>query len=303
MLSPMFFHTGMWANASSGALPHSLSQFGQMLTCYQQKSGIIMTAALTLTNTLFFLPLHAYVLHQGFRRWRLPAAAGSHSDFLAYQAVLVEMISTFGFILICCGVQAKHTHLAVTGISISAVQFSGELVFQILTCAERYLAVIHPVAYLGLKNSRGIRLRNAVVGCCWLLCVSAVSMLFIQGRAANGAFYFALLSCSLAAVSFFSFSVLRALLRPRAAEVASSGQQVDPQKMRAFRMMMAILSVLMLKFAGNLFSTTTYVYFSDFASQCISWMATLWLNIPSTLVIPLLYVQRQRKAQCRNRRE
>lgn len=290
----------MSLNASNGPSPYSQTQFHQMLFCYYQKSGMIMTTALTVTCILFLVPVYTCVLYLGFKRWRRQSAraAASHSDFLAYQAVLVELISVSALILVCCGIHAKHTNLTVTGISISAIQFAGELLFQILTCAERYLAVVHPVAYMRLKNTRGIRIRNIIVGCCWLLCFCAIGMLSIKGHMANAAVYFTLLASSLAVVSFFSFSVLHVLIRPRPAEVANNRQQVDQQKMKAFKMMMAILSVLLLKLASNLFSTLTYIFFSDFPSQCNSWMAAQWVNIPSTLVIPLLYVQRQRKAQC-----
>lgn len=295
----------MSANASNGQHLHDMSQFDQLLICYVQRSGIIVTTALTATYVLFLLPVHIYVLYLGVKRWRRQSAskAASHSDFLAYHAVLVELIGIFGFVLVCCGIHAGLTNLTVTGIRLLAVQFVGQLLFQILTCTERYLAVVHPVAYMRQKNLRGIRIRNIIVGCSWLLCFSAIDLLSMKGLAANVATYFTLFSFSLVAVSFFSLSVLHILIRPRPAEVANNRQQVDQQKMKAFKMMMAILSVLVLKFASNIMSTTTYILISDFVSQCVVWMATMWVNIPSTLVIPLLYLQRQRKAQCCNHRK
>lgn len=300
---PASFYTGMSANASNGPYTHDLPQFDQMFICYIQRSGIIITTALTVTYVLFLLPVYICVLYLGFKRWRRQSTAASHSDFLAYHAALVELISVLGFILICCGIHAGHTKLTVAGIRLSAVQYSGQLLFQILTCAERYLAVVHPVAYMRQKNSGGTRIRNIIVGCSWLLSFSAISLLSIQGHDANVAVYFLILGSSLAAVLFFSFSVLCILIRPRPAEVANNRQQVDQQKVRAFKMMMAILSVLVLKFASNLLSTTTYILISHFVSQCNVWFSTQWMNIPSMLVIPLLYLQRQRKAQsCKHRK-
>lgn len=295
----------MSVNASNGQHPHDQPMLYEMLFCYVQKSGIISTTAFIVTYILFILPVYIYVLYLGFKQWRQQSAgaAASHSDFLAYQAVFVELTSLLGTILVCAGSHAKHTALAVVGIRLLGVQFTGQLLFQILSCAERYFAVIHPVAYMRQKNSRGIRIRNVVVGFCWLLCFSSISLQSVEGAVANAVIYYALLASSLAAVSFFSFSVLYVLIRPRPAEVAHNRQQVDQQKRKAFKMMTAILSVMLLKLANNLLSTTTYVLITDPAAHCKLWMFTLWTNIPSTLVIPLLYVQRQRKAQCCDHRK
>lgn len=288
----------MSPNGSSGFYPYNEAQFGLMLKCYVQKSGIIITTALTVTYVLFLLPLYIYILHLGFQRWRRQSTAASHSDFLAYNAVLVELFGVLGFIFICCGIHTGQTYLSVTGIKMTAVQYMGQLLFQSLTCAERYLAVVHPVAYMRQKNSRGIRIRNIIVGCSWLLCFSFMSLMLIKGNVTNTVLYFVLLTFSIVTVSFFSCSVLYVLIRPRPAEVANSRQQVDQQKMKAFKMMMAIFSVLVLKLASSIFSTATYTFLTDYTLQCHLWLATLWTNIPSTLVIPLLYMQRQRKAPC-----
>lgn len=292
----------MSVNASDGTRPHELPQLHQMLICYIQKSGIIMTTVLTVVQILFLFPIYIYVLYLGFKRWRRQSAgtAVNHTDFLTYHAVLVELISVSGSILICCGIHAEHTNLAKAGIGLTGIQFAGQLLFQILTCGERYLAVVHPVTYMRLKDARGIRIRNFIVGCSWLLCFSMTGLMYIKGQVANVAVYFTVLGSSSVVVSFFSFSVLHILIRPRPAEVAKKRRQVDQQKIRAFKMMMAILTALMLKFATGIVSTATYSFISDFPTQCILWMGTRWVDIPCMLVIPLLYVQRQRKAQSGN---
>lgn len=46
---------------------------------------------------------------------------------------------------------------------------NGEILFHILTCVERCLAVVHPVPYLRLKNKRGVRIQAVSTGCVWLL--------------------------------------------------------------------------------------------------------------------------------------
>ncbi|KAJ4945170.1 hypothetical protein JOQ06_013706, partial [Pogonophryne albipinna] len=46
----------------------------------------------------------------------------------------------------------------------------GESLFHVLTCLERYLAVVRPIIYLRLRNVQGVRIRNISIGLS-VLCV------------------------------------------------------------------------------------------------------------------------------------
>lgn len=262
--------------------------------------GTLTITLLTATSIFFLLPLYIFVLYLGFKRWQGTGTAVSHSDFFTYNAVLVELLGILGFTIICCGVYSDLANMALVGISLLFIHFIGQLMFHILTCLERYLAVIHPIIYMSLKNAKGIRTRNIAVGCSWLLCFSALGFLYIRNEPAN-VMCLTLAILSLIIISFCSFSILCILIRPRPVEVCKRRQQVDQSKLRAFYTVMAILGVLLLKLIGNLV-VATCVYASkklDDAAECAMWLCVVWTNLPSMLLLPLLYLMRQKNLCCR----
>ena len=119
--------------------------------------------------------------------------------------------------------------------------------FHTLTCLERYLAVVHPIIYLSLKNERGIRIRNITNGCVWPLSImeAYVFMLF------NTYLNLSVLIVILIIIVFFSLSVLCVLTRPGPGEQGGDGGRVDQSKQRAFYIIMVILVLLLVKI-GNL---------------------------------------------------
>lgn len=46
----------------------------------------------------------------------------------------------------------------------------GQTLFHLLTCVERYLAVVYPITYLSLRKAQWVRIRNVTIICVWLMC-------------------------------------------------------------------------------------------------------------------------------------
>lgn len=277
----------------------NLLMFDQIFRCYSLAGGTVTITFLTTTSIFFLLPLYIFVLYLGFKRWQSTGTAISHSDFFTYNVVLVELLSISAFTIICCGVHSDHARMVLAGISLLFIHFIGQLLFHVLTCLERYLAVVHPITYVSLKNAKGIRMRNIAVGCSWLLCFSALGFLYIQNAAAN-VVSFTLAVLSLIIISFCNLSILCILIRPRPVEVGERRQQVDQSKLRAFNTVMAILGVLLLKLIGTIIGTSAYASkMVDEATKCAMLLCSLWANLPSMLLLPLLYVMRQKNLCCR----
>ncbi|TKS93097.1 hypothetical protein D9C73_026916 [Collichthys lucidus] len=155
------------------SLSSSYNFYHEMHNCLNTTVGALNITAFTITNILLLLPLYILVLYLGLQRWRQQRSGTtmSHFDAFTYHMVFMELISVLGSCLCCWGVHTNRRLVMMVAIYLSAIPMFGQMLFHNLTCVERYLAVVHPVTYRSLKEARGIRMRNVIIGCVWLLCV------------------------------------------------------------------------------------------------------------------------------------
>ncbi|CAJ1048256.1 somatostatin receptor type 5-like [Xyrichtys novacula] len=125
---------------------------------------IYMSTAIFITRALLLYPLCIFVLHLGYRQWRQQRsfATTSHSDIFTYHMVGLEMIFALGWIIYLSGEFNSYWNLTVAGFHLTSIVIPGQIGFHVLTCVERYLAVVHPVLYLKLKQPSAIRIRNII---------------------------------------------------------------------------------------------------------------------------------------------
>eukprot|EP00064_Thunnus_orientalis_P023959 superscaffoldBa00009649_g24223 len=208
------------SNSSHPPHPSSLSLYNILRKCINSTAGSLSITTFTITSILFLLPLCIFILYLGHQRWRQQRSGTtiSHSDLFTYHMVISELMNILGFTLTCCAVFTDLPEMMMPGLYLSYINISAQMFFHILTCVERYLAVVHPVTYLGLRKARGIRIRNITIGCVWLLC-------FVTTGPGEG---------------------------------DRSRQQVHQSKLRAFYTIMAILGVLLLRFSQNILTTVLF---------------------------------------------
>lgn len=58
--------------------------------------------------------------------------------------------------------------LLVLGQYFSSITLPVQVMFHLLTCLECYLAV-HPITYRHLRESHGIKIRNIITVCVWVV--------------------------------------------------------------------------------------------------------------------------------------
>ncbi|XP_078020514.1 uncharacterized protein LOC144459770 [Epinephelus lanceolatus] len=266
--------------------------------CDSSQAAMIITDAFMVIRTFLTFPLGSLVLYLGHQRWRQQRSfkTTSHSDVFTYNTAAVNLIWGPGCLCYVCGTYVNHLLIKAFGICISSSVLFGESLFHVLTCVERYLAVVHPITYMGLKNERGVRIRNISIGCVWLMSfvMTGVTALYLPDTALIPLII--LLVFSLAVVSFCSLSVLCVLIRPGPGEGGGEKQRVDRSKQRAFHTVTAILGVLGLWFVGLLASTGLYNYvLTNTNVMCVVASCGSWFSLPSCLVLPVLYLQRAGK--------
>ncbi|KAL7375679.1 hypothetical protein ABVT39_021978 [Epinephelus coioides] len=268
--------------------------------CSDVTVNFIISVAFTVTKFLLLHPLSILVLYLGHQRWRRQRSTTmSHSDFFTVQMAAMELISQSGWVLFCCGYYADRPVMSIVGMYLCFIIFPGQTFFHILTCVERYLAVVHPVTYLGLRHSAGVRIRNISTGCVWLLCFGWIGVTALYMPEFPIIPFLSFLIFSLFVVSFCSLSVLHVLIRPGPGEVGGDREQVHQSKQRAFHTIMAIMGVLCLMFVGILVCVALDA--SPLLSStdgCVVMISAIWFSLPSSLVLPLLFLHRAGKLQC-----
>lgn len=267
--------------------------------CFICPSAVSLSIATALLiSTIFFLPLFLFVFFVGYQQWkkrRLVSSllTASHSDILTFHMAFLEIISFFGLLLYIFASYAKRPLFVLVGIYILSMLAPGRMLFHLFTCVDRYLAVVHPVHYRGLKQAGGVRIRNISIWCVWLLCFGLLSLQQINEKLYTQ-LTFVLLSITLVFVTFCSVSVLIVLICPGPGGVGRNRRQVDQTKQRAFNTIMMILGALLLNFLGGLivqvFFSTRLSADPTFVMWCFS-----WLSVPSMLVLPLLFLHRAGK--------
>ncbi|MEQ2159301.1 hypothetical protein GOODEAATRI_021494 [Goodea atripinnis] len=264
--------------------------------CSIFRVSIFISTSTNAVKILLLFPLSSFVLYHGLQKWQQQHSfkTASHSDIFTYHLAAMELIWVFGCCFFLAGIYTDNPVITTVGMSFCYIPFYGELVFNLLTCVERYLAVVHPLTYRGLKYYRGIRIRNITVGCAWLLCFGFTIM--FRGLRLKHAvvIVFCFFVLSLLAILFCSISVLRILTRPGPRE--GGGDRVDRSRRRAFCTITVISSVVWLWFVGLLIShaMSQSVLVSD-SVECLVMAGISWFGLPCSLVSPLLYLHKTGK--------
>lgn len=269
--------------------------------CAESNVSSSIFISFTFTNLLLLLPLYILILWMGFRRWRrrgsVTVGTTSHSDVITYHMVTLEVMGVLGTVFYCVAIFTCSLEMMSVGYFLFIITYPGQTFFHCLTCMERYLAVAHPITYLSLRKAGGVKVRNIGVGCVWLLCVGVTGLTVLYFPYFPIVLISVTLSLSLIVVSFCSISALRVLIRLGLGKVG--GDRVDQSKQRAFHTIMAIMGTLMLRFCGLLISNFMFNLQTGIGrSGCVGVMFSFWLCLPSSLILPLLFLHRAGKLAC-----
>ncbi|XP_058481440.1 uncharacterized protein LOC131456809 [Solea solea] len=279
----------------------SVNSSSDRMHCQDPDLSSTLSLSYSIGNILLITPASIFVLHLGQRRWRQQRSCTttSHSDVFTYHSVVLNLIYGLGALLFNCGAYINDQKIYLLGSYLAAPYFPGLTLFQVLTCVERYLAVVHPITYLGLRQSGGVRIRNVSIAFGWLWISAWVGIFHLYYPKIPHVPYFVVLATSLVGISFCSISVLCVLIHPGPGDVGGNSPRVDRSKRNAFNTMTAILAVLCLFFVS--FIVALAVENSQVLSYnvgCAVLIAALWFSLPVSLVLPMLFIHRSGKLLC-----
>ncbi|XP_036002831.1 uncharacterized protein LOC110366644 isoform X1 [Fundulus heteroclitus] len=288
---------GMLANSSSSndsqpGPPLSPISYSQCLMT--TPSSFIYTTFISI-NVLLFLPLFIFILYYGFKQWwKNPSKSIriSNSDCFTYHMVIMELIGVTGCIISFGGIYGGELKAVKVGTTLFSFNWYGEGFFQNLMCVEHFVAVVHPLTYLTLKDKRMVRIRNITICFVWLLCFAGMGLAIKDNYIIMDS---VIIILSIIVTPYCCLSVLWVLNHPGPGEQGTCQQRVDPLKQRAFYTVVAILGVLILRLIWSVIWIVNLVRAS---TNCIVMTCEVLCNLPSTLVLPLLFLQRTEKLAC-----
>lgn len=261
--------------------------------CRSRATIYIFTALIIIYIVL--LPVFIFILFMGYQRWKKQRSVSvttlmSPFDVLTYNMVVLELATVVGALVNFYSTYIGHPGLLVFGMSIYMMAQTGQTLFHLLTCVERYLAVVHPITYWGLRQARGVRIRNGIVGCVWVICFGSLGLLGDNHLSATIVYNVLLLVPVITVVSFCSLSILCTLIGPGPGSVGRRRERFDQSKQRAFNIIVAVMGALLLRFLSSV--VLVMLSASVSVDYCLTMCVVAWLSLPSSLVLPLLFLHR-----------
>lgn len=291
----------MTASNSSDAIlltgPASSSVIDFVLDCLQSTVGLVSLTVLIVISILI-LPVHVLVLKLALQKWqqKQSTTAISNFDLITYHLVVLELVSVVGSIFGFIGLLIGYINLTVVGVYLSPLKLTGHMLFDILTCAERYLAVVHPVTYLSLRTANGIRARNVIIGCVWVMSAVSVGTMSLIDEVSLVLLSSATVCLCVLFISFCSISALCVLTQTKPGEGVAERQVFDRSKLKAFYTIIFILAMLLLRSGSSLLTLIKLDSVQMRTNvKCGLWFSVFWFCLPSSLVSPLLLLQKAGK--------
>lgn len=261
-----------------------------------------MGSALTLATFLFtqcvlLMPISLVVFSLGLKRWfqqcfESRPSTERHSDVYIYHMAAVEIVGVPGCMMMLDGLIQNQLIQMEFGYLLWSFGWYAEIFFYVLTCMEYYLAVVHPIAYRSLQKERGIRIR---IVCVWLFNLGRVILLFLEVSSLE--FELSVICFLVMSLGFTSLSILSVLT---GSEVGEQGKKrrLSRSKKRACYIIIVIQAALLMRCVVGL--AITVCLYLKLQFDCFTLFSAVWFNLPSSLALPLFFLQRMGKSICYN---
>ncbi|XP_036072763.1 uncharacterized protein LOC118600113 [Oryzias melastigma] len=284
---------------SSALCADNFSLYPVIFRCRDEhRTSVILTTPLILINVLLIFPLCAFILWTGLRQWTGSVSEpATHTDVFTYCMAAVDIGCMSGLVLYFLNLYVCKLMITLFAYYNLIFSFTGQTIFHVLTCVERYLAVVHPITYMRLKKAQWVRIRNVGIAGVFLVSFAMVGFGVQMFPMFPGDVMFCTMALVVVIVCYCTAAVFCVLRRP--------GLGSDESKRRAFHTVTAITAVMLIRLGGQYFSVTLLSSGENGElDYCVGFLSGYWLCLPSNLVLPVLFLQKRgilNQFSCRNR--
>ncbi|KAJ0006107.1 hypothetical protein NQD34_013380, partial [Periophthalmus magnuspinnatus] len=258
------------------SLPVQAPPYLGSAACFLYNISFTVLLSFSVTNIIILLPLCLSIWFLGLR-CRCWQKSNTHLDVFTYHMVTMEMVGVSACAVFIYSFIQNALKMMFKALEVYSYTTYGQLYFHILTCVDRYIAVVHPITYLRLKERGGARLRNILISFVWFLFV----LKFFLNADYDNAIQIFFLVFSIVVVTFCNFAVLYVLIRPPPGERV----QVSQSKMRAFKTIVVILLALVIRIVMHL--SVVGFYTSNLLThkkRCAVLISGVFFGLPSSVV-------------------
>lgn len=297
----------MFSNSSWDTLPTSTgtcflnsSSFPYFFQCFNYPYTSTLFAVFASVNLLFCIPIYLLVLQKGVQQWLGHVSLqSSSSDVFIYHSAVLEIIASFSMAVYSFSVYSCWTSAMLFGYYVMWLTYVGQSLYHCLTCFERYMAVVHPADYHRLAKEVLMRTRKACAAAVWLFSTGFAGYTSTILPQVPDVFFFCILAAMVLIINFCSLSMLFALVRLGLWKVGGDRRQIDRSKLKAFHMVMAVTVSLWFRLSGFMgCNISMSLAKASMKEECILLFTSVWLYIPSSVVLPVMFLQRVGQFRC-----
>uniref|UniRef100_A0AAV2KPX0 G-protein coupled receptors family 1 profile domain-containing protein n=1 Tax=Knipowitschia caucasica TaxID=637954 RepID=A0AAV2KPX0_KNICA len=148
----------MFSNVSnaSSALPAQAWLLSGPASCFLFSFSFTIFLSFSITNIVVVLPFSLCVWSLGLCRKRFQKST-THLDMFTYHMVGVDTVAVAVCAAYIYGYYANAVRMMFTVMQVYSNISNGQTIFHIFTCLDRYIAVVHPITYIRLKEKGGTR--------------------------------------------------------------------------------------------------------------------------------------------------
>ncbi|XP_066561819.1 G-protein coupled receptor 4-like [Amia ocellicauda] len=255
--------------------------------CEEMPAGVLFDLSVQIFNIFLGIPANVMVF------WLLVRNTGESSTSDIYIFNLSILDGLFGCLvpLSLVNLFLLHSKDAWYAQKFSyGIKDMGGPLFLSCICLDRYIAVIHPITFTGLKDHK-YRSTLSVI-------VLVITLAYAIAKAIGGISHFEkiftfMILTAFTFMVFCNISILWALKRS-----GPGRDEMHPMKKKAFKMVLSILAIIVFNYLPPVALFPFQVYYSADVFRCyIQPFAFSFVNISSSIQ-PLLYLSRVEKLPC-----